>query len=57
MPGEPFQIQGSGTSICRIVATEDDSRPYVRTRADDKALQVAIDDYKAALVPETTALP
>ena len=27
------------------------------TKADGVALEAAIDDYKAALVPETTALP
>jgi hypothetical protein len=55
--GKALYETARGVAGSRIVATEDDSRPYVRTRADDKALEVAIDDYKAALVPETTALP
>jgi len=39
---------------------DDDSDPYVFSVVhplDDKALDVAIDAYKAAMVPETTALP
>jgi hypothetical protein len=44
-------------AVSRIVATDDAFLPYIKTKADDKALEAAIDDYKAALVPETTALP
>jgi hypothetical protein len=39
----------------RVVATKDDMCPWVRTQADDAALDTAIDEYKAALVPETAA--
>jgi hypothetical protein len=40
----------------RVVPTDDDIRPWVRTQAGDAALDAAIEEYKAALVPETTAL-
>ena len=39
----------------RVVPTDDDMCPWIRTRADDGALDAAIEEYKAALVPETTA--
>ena len=45
-----------------VVVHQDDSHQdhyedYDIIRADEKALEAAIDAYKAALVPETTALP
>jgi hypothetical protein len=46
-------VTGAATEVQR----NSGQPPYIRTRADDKALEAAIDEYKAALVPETTALP
>jgi hypothetical protein len=43
-------------AAARIVPTDDPKCPYARTKADDRELEAAIEHYKAALVPETTAL-
>ena len=55
--GKALYKTARGVAASRIVHTDDEFRPYIKTKADDKALEAAIDDYKAALVPETTALP
>ena len=49
-------------SRIRLSSTLDEDEPDVYPFAlvhtlDDKALEIAIEVYKAALVPETTALP
>jgi hypothetical protein len=41
----------------RMEPTSDPNYPWHMSGKDDKALDAAIEDYKAALVPETTALP
>ena len=55
--GKTLYAAAREVAASRIVETDDSFRPYIKTKADDKALEMAIDDYKAALVPETTALP
>jgi hypothetical protein len=44
-----------GVATARIVPTDDPKYPYARTKAGDRELEAAIEQYKAALVPETTA--
>lgn len=39
----------------RVIPIEDDMCPWVRSYADDAALDTAIDEYKAVLVPETAS--
>ena len=41
----------------RMEPTGDPNYPWHMSSKNDKALDAAIEDYKAALVPETTALP
>jgi len=41
----------------RFVPTGDPNYPFAMGTTADKELEAAIDDYKAALIPETTALP
>jgi hypothetical protein len=43
-------------AAARIVTTDDPKCPYARTNADDREPETAIEQYKAALVPEITAL-
>jgi hypothetical protein len=49
----------SGVAAMRIVPTGDSNYPFVMDdkAAEDKRMEAAIDNYKTALIPETTALP
>jgi hypothetical protein len=56
--GKDLYETARGVAANRIVPTGDPNYPFdVGTGAADKQLEAAIDDYKAALVPETTAPP
>lgn len=55
--GKRLYETAKGVAASPIVPTGDPNYPYTITAAEDKALETAIDEYKAALVPETTALP
>jgi len=56
--GKELYQAAIGLAANRIVPTGDPNYPFdMNTREGDKELEAAIDDYKAALVPETTALP
>jgi hypothetical protein len=56
--GKGLYETARGVAANRIVSTGDPNYPFVvSTTGQQKELEAAIDDYKAALVPETTALP
>ena len=56
--GKNLYETARGVAANRIVPTGDPNYPFdIGTRAGDKELDAAIDDYKTALVPETTAIP
>ena len=55
--GKELYQAARGVAASRRVPTGDPNYPWQMISNDDKALDAAIDDYKAALVPETTALP
>jgi hypothetical protein len=55
--GKTLYETARDVAASRIVPTGDPNYPYMTATVEDKVLEAAIDDYKAALVPETTALP
>lgn len=56
--GKDLYGTARGVAANRIVPTGDPNYPFhMGTSVGDKELEAAIDDYKAALVAETTALP
>jgi hypothetical protein len=55
--GKELYETARGVAANRIVPTGDPNYPFgMSTRAGHKELEAAIDDYTAALIPETTAI-
>jgi len=55
--GKDLYEAARGLAANRIVPTGDPNYPFDVSSAGYKELEAAIDDYKIALVPETTAPP